>query len=45
MSIRARMAESLDTGRIHHFIIGIILINAVVIGLETSDGLMASHGT
>ena len=45
MSIRARIAESLDTGRIHHFIIGIILINAVVIGLETSDGLMANHGT
>jgi voltage-gated sodium channel len=45
MSIRARIAESLDTGRIHYFIIAIILINAVVIGLETSDDLMASYGT
>lgn len=42
--MRDRLAQSLDSGRLHQIIIGVILVNAVVIGLETSTELMASYG-
>jgi len=42
--MRQRLAESLDSGRLHQIIIGVILVNAVVIGLETSRTLMDNYG-
>ncbi len=42
--MRERLAASLDNGFLHNVIIGVILINAVVIGLETSETLMSSYG-
>lgn len=41
---RVSLGESLDSGRLHQIIIGVILLNAIVIGLETSDQLMANYG-
>lgn len=42
--LRERLAASLESGRLHYFIIGVILVNGVVIGLETSDAVMALMG-
>jgi len=41
---RLRLAEFLETARVEHFIVAVILINAVVLGFETSKAAMASHG-
>lgn len=41
---RLRWAEFLETARVEHFIVAVILVNAVVLGLETSKGVMASFG-
>ncbi|ETX13443.1 voltage-gated sodium channel [Roseivivax halodurans JCM 10272] len=44
MSIRDRVAEALDREVTRNFITGVILFNAVVLGLETSDTVMAAAG-
>ena len=41
---RLRLAEWVESPRIQHFIIGVILFNAVILGLETDRNLMAIHG-
>ena len=43
-SQRDRLAAWLDTPRVRNTIIGVILFNAVILGLETSDTLMAASG-
>ena len=35
----------LNRAAVRHTVLALILLNAVVLGLETSDALMASHGT
>lgn len=42
---RLRLAEFLETARVEHFIVAAILINAVALGFETSEGAMASCGS
>jgi voltage-gated sodium channel len=42
---RLRLAEFLETTRVEHFIVAVILINAVVLGFETSKSAMASYGS
>ena len=44
-SFRERLGAWLDTALVRNFIIGVILFNAVVLGLETSDAVMAQYGT
>lgn len=41
---RLHLAEFVESARIQHFIVAVILINAVVLGFETSKGAMASYG-
>ena len=41
---RARLAEWLDRPVIRNTIIGVILFNAVILGMETSPGIMAAAG-
>ena len=41
---RQAVAAFLDTARVRNFIIGVILFNAVLLGLETSDPVMARVG-
>ncbi|WP_424810778.1 ion transporter [Roseococcus sp. YIM B11640] len=43
--LRARVARFVLDPRFQHFIIGLILLNAVTLGLETSDSIVASWGT
>lgn len=42
--VRARLRQMLERPYVQHFILALILINAVVLGLETSDTLMADYG-
>ena len=42
---RIRLAEWIESSHIQNFIIGVILFNAVILGLETDRTLMARHGT
>ena len=42
---RLRLAEFLETPRFEHFLVAVILINAVVLGFETSKEAMASYGS
>ena len=42
---RIRLAEWIESPRIQHFIVGVILFNALILGLETDRGLMARHGS
>ena len=42
---RVRLARWIESPRVVGFIIGVILINAVVLGLETDKDLMARSGT
>jgi voltage-gated sodium channel len=42
--MRSKMAEFLEKGWVTNFIIGVILFNAVLLGLETSDQAMAAAG-
>ncbi|MHA6345016.1 ion transporter [Roseivivax sp. CAU 1761] len=44
MSIRKSVAETLDRSGTRNFITGVILFNAVVLGLETSEAAMAAAG-
>ena len=44
MDIRARLSEFLDRTDVQYAIIGVIVINAIVLGMETSKTLMATAG-
>ncbi|MFP4328077.1 MAG: ion transporter [Paracoccaceae bacterium] len=44
MGFRERLAEWLARPYVTNFVIGVILVNAVVLGLETSDTAMAAAG-
>ncbi|MCF2871391.1 ion transporter [Octadecabacter sp. G9-8] len=44
MTLREKTAALLDTPRFGNFIIGVIIFNAIILGLETSKPLMASFG-
>lgn len=42
---RLRLAEGVESPRVQHFIVAVILLNAVILGFETSRGAMAAAGT
>ena len=42
---RLRLAEGVESPRVQHFIVAVILVNAVILGFETSRGAMAAAGT
>ena len=42
--LRARLATVLQSGRVQRTILALILVNAVILGLETSPALMAAWG-
>lgn len=42
--IRARIAALIDTDSFRNFILGVIIFNAIILGLETSKGVMAVAG-
>jgi voltage-gated sodium channel len=42
---RTRLARWIESPRVVQFIIGVILVNAVILGLETNKDLMARSGT
>ena len=44
MSIRARLSDFLDRTDVQYAIIGVIVLNAIVLGMETSKTLMATAG-
>lgn len=45
MDFRARIGAFIDAPRVQNAVIAVILLNAVVLGMETSDGLMNRFGT
>ncbi|MDW4500325.1 ion transporter [Sulfitobacter sp. D35] len=44
-SLRARAARFVDRPIVQNFILGVILFNAIILGLETSDTAMAAAGS
>ena len=44
MTFSQKLALFLDSGRVRNFILGVILFNAVILGMETSDQIMARAG-
>ena len=44
MTIRSRLAEFLDRPSVQNAIIAVIVFNAIILGLETSDTVMATAG-
>ncbi len=44
MTAQARVAAWLDQATVRNFILGVIIFNAIILGLETSDTLMAQAG-
>ncbi len=42
-TFRTRMADFLDRPQVRNFIIGVIIFNAIILGLETSDVVMARY--
>ncbi|MFB9906065.1 ion transporter [Allokutzneria oryzae] len=42
---RARLRRLVDAPRFQHLVIVVIIINAITLGLETSDALVAGYGT
>lgn len=42
---RLRLAAWIDSPRVQHFVVAVILLNAVILGLETSPAVMARWGT
>lgn len=44
MTLREKIARFLDDSRFRNFIIGVIVFNAIILGLETSKPLMARAG-
>ena len=45
MTLREKVAAYLETPFVRYFIIGVILFNAVILGLETSDTVMGVAGS
>ncbi len=43
-TFRARVASIIDRRGVQNFILGVILFNAVILGMETSDAIMAAAG-
>ncbi|WP_425092394.1 ion transporter [Tropicimonas sp. S265A] len=43
-ALRARLADWIESPRVRFTIIGVIILNAILLGMETSPGLMASYG-
>ncbi|UOA28439.1 ion transporter [Pseudosulfitobacter sp. DSM 107133] len=43
-SLRTRVARFVDRAAVQNFILGVILFNAVILGLETSDAAMQAAG-
>ena len=43
-TFRARLSDFLDRSDVQYAIIGVIVLNAIVLGMETSKSLMASFG-
>ena len=41
MTLREKTAHFIEDSRFQRFIIGVIIFNAVLLGLETSDWVMA----
>ena len=41
---RLRLATWVESRRIQHFIVAVILLNAVILGLETSKTIMGQLG-
>ena len=44
MNLRSRLSDFLDRTDVQYTIIAVIILNAIVLGLETSDTLMARAG-
>ncbi|MFN3937583.1 MAG: ion transporter [Gemmobacter sp.] len=44
MTLRQRLDDWLETDRVRNAIIGVIIFNAILLGMETSDTLMARWG-
>ena len=44
MTLRTRLATFIERPLFRNFILGVILFNAIVLGLETSEGVMATFG-
>ena len=44
MSLRQKTAQVLDTAFFRNFIVGVIVFNAIILGMETSDSIMATAG-
>ena len=44
MSLRQKTKAFLETAKVRNFIIGVIVFNAVILGMETSDAIMAQSG-
>jgi voltage-gated sodium channel len=44
MTLRQKTAQILDTAWVRNFIIGVIVFNAIILGMETSKSIMASAG-
>lgn len=42
---RLRLAAWIDSPRVQHFVVAVILVNAAILGLETSPAIMARWGT
>ncbi len=45
LSLRERAGEWIESQSVQYFIIGLIVINAVILGLQTSPSMMAQMGT
>ncbi|MCV6593978.1 MAG: ion transporter [Silicimonas sp.] len=44
MSVRARLSDFLDRSDVQYALIGVIVLNAIVLGMETSKTLMSTMG-
>ncbi|MDX8346381.1 ion transporter [Cognatiyoonia sp. IB215446] len=44
MTLRERTAQLIDTGWFRNFIVGVIIFNAIILGMETSASIMAQAG-
>ena len=44
MTLREKIAGFIETDRVRYFIVGVIVFNAIILGMETSPRLMAAAG-
>ncbi len=44
LTFRTRLADFMESARVRNFIIGVIIFNAIILGLETSEPVMARYG-